>query len=201
MIGPTAMIPVALFALATVGTPGPNNVMLTASGARYGYRGTLVHIAGILGGSAVLYLGVALGLGAIFQQYALVQYTLRGLGAAYLLYLAWRIASAPPPRLDVAGDARPLSFTAAAAFQFANPKVWVMGLTLTASFLPAQGPMFANAVVLTAIMLIVGFPCLSFWATFGSVIGRMLRTNRAWRVFNIVMGALTAACVGFIIVD
>ncbi|MGN8157767.1 LysE family translocator [Salinisphaera sp. RV14] len=201
MITPTAMIPVALFALATVGTPGPNNVMLTASGARYGYRRTLTHIAGILGGSAVLYMGVAFGLGALFQRHDLLQYALRALGAAYLLYLAWRIASAPPPNLDVAGDARPLSFLEAAAFQFANPKVWVMGLTLTASFLPGQGPLFLNALVLTAIMLVVGLPCLSFWAAFGSVIGRTLRTARAWRAFNIVMGMLTAACVGFIVVD
>ncbi|HET7313577.1 LysE family translocator [Salinisphaera sp.] len=201
MIAPTAMIPVALFALATVGTPGPNNVMLTASGARYGYRGTLVHIAGILGGSAVLYLGVALGLGALFQQYAPVQYTLRVLGAVYLLYLGWRIASAPPPTLDMAGAARPLSFIEAAAFQFANPKVWVMGLTLTASFLPRHGPVFVNAVVLTAIMIVVGLPCLSFWAAFGSVIGRTLRSARAWRIFNAFMGTLTAACVGFIVFD
>ncbi|MGB7755124.1 MAG: LysE family translocator [Salinisphaera sp.] len=201
MISPAAMIPVALFALATVGTPGPNNVMLTASGARYGYCRTLTHIAGILGGSAVLYMGVAFGLGALFQRYDLVQYALRMLGATYLLYLAWRIASAPPPTLEVAGDARPLSFTEAAIFQFANPKVWVMGLTLTASFLPGHGPVLLNALVLTTIMIVVGLPCLSFWAAFGSVIGRALRTDRAWRIFNIIMGTLTAACVGFIILD
>lgn len=201
MITLTAMIPVALFAFATIGTPGPNNVMLTASGARYGYCRTLGHIAGILGGSAVLYMGVAFGLGTLFQQYAAVQYSLRALGAGYLLYLAWRIASAPPPRLEASDDARPLSFIEAAAFQFANPKLWVMGLTLTASFLPEHGPLFANVLVLTAIMMIVGVPCLSFWTVFGSVIGRTLQTPRAWRIFNIVMGTLTAACVGFIIFD
>lgn len=201
MIGATGMISVALFALATTGTPGPNNVMLTASGARYGYRRTLTHIAGILGGSAVLYFGVAAGLGSIFEHYALVQYGLRALGAVYLLYLAWRIASAPPPQLDRFDDAQPLSFIEAAAFQFTNPKVWVMGLTLISSFLPTQGSVYINALILIAIMIVVGLPCLSFWAAFGRLIAGKLQTPRAWRVFNGVMGTLTAACVGFIVLD
>ncbi|WP_423822380.1 LysE family translocator [Salinisphaera sp. SPP-AMP-43] len=201
MLGFNTLIPVALFALATVGTPGPNNVMLTASGARYGYRATLGHIAGILGGSAVLYIAVALGLGVVFERYPIVQNTLRMVGAGYLLYLAWRIAHAPPPTLDVDGDAQPLGFMQAAAFQFANPKVWVMGLTLTASFLPKQGPLLLNAILLTTVMLLVGAPCLSFWAGFGSLIGRALHGERAWRVFNAIMGVLTAACVGFILFD
>lgn len=201
MISFPVMAQVALFALATVGTPGPNNVMLTASGARYGYCRTLWHIAGILSGSVVLYLAVALGLGTVFKQYAILQNILRLVGAAYLLYLAWRIAKAPPPKLDIEDDARPLSFWEAAAFQFANPKVWVMGLTLSASFLPAHGPLLLNATVLVAIMIVVGFPCLSFWAAFGAMIGQLLISDRAWRIFNIVMGGLTAACVGFILYD
>ena len=197
----TWLASIVMFSVAMSGTPGPNNVMLTASGARYGYARTLPHIAGILGGCVVLFMAIALGLGAVFERYPSVQWSLRFIGSAYLLYLAWRIATAPPPTLDAAGDARPLNVWEAAAFQFANPKAWIMGLTLTASFLPANGSLVVNAFLLALLMEAVAFPCVSFWALFGRTLGTRLRTPRAWRIFNGVMGALTAACVILIFSD
>lgn len=197
----TWLASVALFSVAMSGTPGPNNVMLTASGARYGYARTLPHIVGILGGCVALFVAIALGLGAVFERYPSVQWALRLAGSAYLLYLAWRIATAAPPNLDTNGDARPLNVWQAAAFQFANPKAWIMGLTLTASFLPDTGPLLFNALALAILMEIVAFPCVSFWALFGRTLGTRLRSARAWRIFNGVMGALTAACVILIFSD
>ena len=195
------LLSIALFSVAMSGTPGPNNLMLTASGARYGYLRTLPHIAGILGGCVVLFMAIALGLGAVFERYESVQWVLRLAGSAYLLYLAWRIATAPPPNPDTTHSARPLNVWEAAAFQFANPKAWIMGLTLTASFLPAEGSLMVNALLLALLMEAVAFPCVSFWALFGRTLGARLRSPRSWRVFNALMGALTAACVVLIFSD
>ena len=103
------LLSLALFSVSMSGTPGPNNVMLTASGALYGYKRTLPHILGVLVGCFVLFSAIALGLGVVFERFPLVQQTLRVIGAAYLLYLAWRIASAPPPRFADQQDARPLT--------------------------------------------------------------------------------------------
>lgn len=190
---------VALFSVSMTGTPGPNNVMLTASGALYGYRRTLPHIFGIMAGCFVLFMAVALGLGVLFERFPLVQQGLKIIGAIYLLYLAWRIATAPPPDLAAKDGARPLTAWQAATFQFVNPKAWVMGIALIAGFMPAEGSLLANALVLSAFMEIVGFFCISCWAGFGMAIGKLLKTPRAWRVFNGVMGLATAACVGFIV--
>ncbi|MCK0744253.1 LysE family translocator [Chromohalobacter nigrandesensis] len=193
-----ALGPAALFMISMTITPGPNNVMLTASGANYGFRRTLPHLLGILGGCFLLFSGVALGLGMIFERFPLVQTSLRVIGSLYLLYLAWGIATAPPPSFD-ASEGRPLSFWQAAAFQFANPKAWVMGLTLMASFLPEDGNALINAFVLAGMAELVAFPCIALWAGFGTAIGHWLKGPRAWRVFNVTMGALTAACVIFIL--
>ncbi|MDI5985486.1 LysE family translocator [Halomonas sp. M4R5S39] len=191
--------PAALYMISMTITPGPNNVMLTASGANYGFLRTLPHIFGILGGCFLLFAGIALGLGLVFERYPLVQTGLRLVGSAYLLYLAWRIATAPPPDLRQRGEGRPLGFWQAAAFQFANPKAWVMGLALMAGFLPEGGDSVVNALLLAGFAELVGLPCIALWAGFGTAIGRWLDGPRAWRIFNGVMGALTAACVIFIL--
>ncbi|RAH37109.1 LysE family translocator [Halomonas sp. SL1] len=193
-----ALGPAALFMISMTITPGPNNMMLTASGANYGYRRTLPHLLGIMGGCFVLFTAVALGLGLVFERFPMVQTALRVVGSLYLLYLAWGIATAPPPSFgDTEG--RPLSFWQAAAFQFANPKAWVMGLTLMASFLPEGGNTVINALLLAGVSELIAFPCISLWAGFGMAIGRWLKGPRAWRAFNGTMGALTAGCVVFIL--
>ena len=194
----SAFGPAALFMISMTITPGPNNMMLTASGANYGFRRTMPHLLGIIGGCFVLFASLALGLGVVFERFPLVQTLLRIIGSLYLLYLAWGIATAPPPHFG-ASEGHPLSFWQAAAFQFANPKAWVMGLTLMASFLPEDGNTVVNALVLAGVAELVGFPCIALWAGFGTAIGRWLKGPRAWRVFNVTMGALTAACVIFIL--
>ncbi len=191
--------PAGLYMISMTLTPGPNNVMLTASGANYGFRRTLPHMFGILGGCFLLFAGIALGLGLLFERYPPVQLALRLAGSAYLLYLAWRIATAPPPDLRRRGEGRPFTFWQAAAFQFANPKAWVMGLALMAGFLPAGGDTLRNALLLAGFAELVALPCIALWAGFGVAIGRWLNTPRAWRLFNGLMGALTAACVWLIL--
>ncbi len=191
--------PAALYMISMTITPGPNNAMLTASGANYGYWRTLPHILGIMVGCFVLFSAIALGLGLLFERYPLVQTLLKVAGSAYLLYLAWKIATAPPPDLRVRGEGRPLTCWQAAAFQFANPKAWVMGLALMAGFLPEGGSTWMNALLLAGFAELIALPCISLWAGFGMAIGRLLRTPRSWRVFNTTMGTMTAACVFFIL--
>ncbi|WP_136066297.1 LysE family translocator [Modicisalibacter radicis] len=191
--------PAALYMISMTLTPGPNNLMLTASGANYGYWRTLPHILGIVAGCFVLFSAIALGLGLLFERFPLFQTLLKVIGSAYLLYLAWKIASAPPPDLRLRGEGRPLTFWQAAAFQFANPKAWVMGLALMAGFLPEQGSTWADALLLAGFAELIALPCISLWAGFGMAVGRYLRSARAWRVFNGLMGAMTAGCVVFIL--
>ncbi|MGQ7247083.1 LysE family translocator [Halomonas sp. V046] len=192
------LLPASLFMISMTITPGPNNVMLTASGANYGFLRTMPHLLGILAGCFMLFGGIALGLGVVFERFPLVQQGLKLVGSLYLLVLAWKIAKAPPPNLRTDG-ARPLSFWQALAFQFANPKAWVMGMALMASFLPESGNPLLNAVVLAGVAELVGLPCIMLWAAFGTAIGRLLKTPRAWRWFNGSMGAMTAACVVLIL--
>lgn len=191
--------PAALYMMSMTLTPGPNNVMLTASGANFGFKRTLPHMWGILGGCFLLFAGIALGLGVLFERYPAIQTALRWLGSAYLLYLAWKIASAPPPNLKAQAHSVPFTFWQAAAFQFANPKAWVMGLALMAGFLPESGQPVFNALLLAGFAEMVALPCIALWAAFGSAIGQWIKSDGAWRAFNITMGVLTAACVVLIL--
>nr|WP_289113204.1 LysE family translocator [uncultured Halomonas sp.] len=191
--------PAALYMMSMTLTPGPNNIMLTASGANFGFRRTMPHMWGILGGCFLLFAGIALGLGVLFERFPVVQTTLRWVGSAYLLYLAWKIATAPPPNLHGSQHGVPLTFWQAAMFQFANPKAWVMGLALMAGFLPEQGSTWVDALLLAGFAELVALPCISLWAGFGMAVGRHLKSARAWRIFNGLMGTMTAATVVFIL--
>tara|TARA_B100000700_G_scaffold15695_1_gene15462 strand:- start:8883 stop:9491 length:609 start_codon:yes stop_codon:yes gene_type:complete len=188
--------PMILFAFSMTATPGPNNMMLTASGANYGFVRTLPHMLGISMGVMVLMGAVALGLGALFEQWPPLQQGLKVAGSAYLLWLAYKIATAPPPNQRGPGeDARPLTFWQAAAFQFANPKAWVMAISGIASFTLSGDAFLVSALAIILVMGLISLPSISLWAGFGVALGRLMKTPRHWRVFNAVMGLLTAACV------
>ncbi|MCP1315846.1 MULTISPECIES: LysE family translocator [unclassified Halomonas] len=192
--------PVAVFMLSMTLTPGPNNLMLTASGANFGIRRTMPHMFGIVGGCFFLYLAIALGLGVLFERAPLLQVTLRWAGSAYLLYLAYRIATAPSPNVKGSDQrGQPLTFLQAALFQLANPKAWILGLALIAGFLPQGGQALLNAVVLVGFAELVALPCLLVWAGFGVAIGRLIKSDGGWRAFNVAMGLLTAASVVLIL--
>ncbi|WP_114416448.1 LysE family translocator [Marinospirillum perlucidum] len=188
-----------LYMISMTLTPGPNNIMLTASGANYGFRRTLPHIAGISLGCLFLFVLLALGLGKLFEQFPLLQTGLKLLGSLYLLWLAWKIAKAPPPVIDLEYQGRPLTWWQAAGFQFANPKAWVMGITLMAGFLPNQGQLLFNALLLAGISALVVLPCICLWAGLGTAVSRILKSENHWRWFNRGMGGMTAACVVMIL--
>lgn len=195
--------PFMLFAFSMSATPGPNNMMLTASGANFGFRRTLPHMLGISIGCMCLMSAVALGLNAVFQQWPVMQQLLKVSGSLYLLWLAWKIATAPPPEAGEGGTgkrAKPLTFWQAAAFQFANPKAWVMAISGIASFTLTGDAFFRSAVLVIMLMGLVNLPSIAMWAGFGVALGRRLKTPGHWRRFNLLMGGLTAGCVAMILI-
>ena len=116
-----------VFAVATLFTPGPNNIMLMASGLNFGLSRTVPHGFGVPLGFGFMVLVVGFGLGAFFAAFPIAYQVLKYVGAAYLLYLAWRIATAAGVHNENA-RARPFTFFQAAAFQWVNAKAWVMAI-------------------------------------------------------------------------
>lgn len=192
------MLSVAMFAMVTSGTPGPNNVMLTASGANFGYWRTLPHMFGIVLGILAMNILVAAGLGLLFERYPVIQQVLKIAASAYLVYLAWKIATAKSSGTEGESEAKPLGVMGGAAFQFLNPKAWMMVITAIGSFTLAGDNYWASVFWIAVIFMVMGFPCISLWAAFGTVVGRFLSSPAAWRWFNLIMGLLTAGCLIFI---
>jgi len=182
------LLPLAMFAFVSSITPGPNNVMLTSSGATFGFRRTLPHLLGISIGCSLMMLLVGAGLGSAFSTWPLLYTLLQIVGAAYLLWLTWKVAHAGSVQQGESG-ARPFSFWQAAAFQWVNPKAWLMTVGIIAAYTPRDS-FAANLLLSTLVLASVGFPCISFWALFGSAVGRLLRTPQALRWFNRSMAFL-----------
>ncbi|MGE8658812.1 MAG: LysE family translocator [Achromobacter sp.] len=183
--------PLALFALVSSITPGPNNVMLAASGLNFGFRRSMPHLLGVNLGFTLMIFLVGIGLGSVFQQVPALYTVLKYAGAAYLLYLAWKIANSGGVE---EGQARgkPMTFLQAAAFQWVNPKAWVMAVGVIATYTPQAG-FFANLVIATVVCGIVNLPSIGIWVTFGTALRRVLHRPGAIRAFNIVMALLLVA--------
>jgi threonine/homoserine/homoserine lactone efflux protein len=193
----SVVIPMAVFTFAGSVTPGPNNVMLAASGANFGFRRSSGHMLGVLVGASVLLYAVALGMGALFVALPALQLAIKIAGAIFLLYLAWRIATATPGARDVA-PGRPLSFVAAFGFQFANPKAWTITAGAASTFMPTDIEAAIAAGILAATFAVVAVPAVILWTAFGVGIGHLLTSPRAHRLFNGSMGLLLVATVVFL---
>jgi threonine/homoserine/homoserine lactone efflux protein len=178
-------------------TPGPNNVMLTASGAHFGFRRTLPHMFGIATGCAIQLIAVCAGLGTLFHQWPVLQTLLQWVGAIYLLWLGWKLLGSGEIR--EARTARPIGFWHAAAFQFINPKAWVMTLTGVSLFLPTGMNVWAAGSYLVGLMVVVNLPCIAIWALFGSSLRTWLTQPARRMGFNVAM-ALALAATGVIMV-
>ena len=182
------LLSLAFYAFVTTVTPGPNNLMLLASGVNFGLKRTLPHIAGIIVGFALLVFAVGFGFAELFRAFPPLYTVVRIVGALYLIWLAWRIATAPAPS---AGESRgkPLSFLGAALFQWVNPKAWVMAVGASANYLPAE----ANITLVLIVALtctVVNAPSVGIWAVFGAALQGWLGKPRNRRVFNVVMAVL-----------
>jgi len=181
-------------------TPGPNNIMLLASGLTYGFRRTIPHIAGIVIGFAFMVAAVGLGLGTVFLAYPILQTILKYAGAAYLIYLAAVIAMSGPTTPGGDSDRGPMTFWGAAMFQWINAKGWVIVIgTITAYAAIAQFPV--NIAIQTVISLLVGTVSTVVWALFGTALRPVLTSERLVRAFNILMAFLLLASLYPVFMD
>jgi threonine/homoserine/homoserine lactone efflux protein len=188
------------FAFVTSVTPGPNNMMLLASGVNFGMRRSLPHMFGISLGFMVLVMAVGLGLGQVFEQVPQLYSLLRYLGASYLLYLAWNIAHAGAPDSNVGARGKPFSFLQAAAFQWVNPKAWVMAIGAITTYTP-QDNFVVNVLLIAALFALVNCPSVGLWTMAGSLLRNWLDNPRVLRGFNIGMALLLVASLYPILVD
>ncbi|KAA2313014.1 LysE family translocator [Pseudooceanicola sediminis] len=180
-----------LFCVVSSVTPGPNNLMVMASGANFGYRRTLPHMLGIAFGFAAMVLLVGIGLMQLFETLPMLRQILTVASVAYLLYLAWKIANAAPPGNETDPTRRPMSFLQAVAFQWVNPKAWTMSLTAITIYAPGRS---LPAVALIALVFgLVCLPSLSIWVVLGQQVRRLLRNPTRLRAFNWSMAALLVA--------
>lgn len=187
--GLQAFLALCLYTAVTSVTPGPNNMMVLASGVNFGIRRTLPHIAGISIGFAAMIVIMGMGLGMIFETYPVLNTVLRWVGGAYLLYLAWKIAGAAAPEDAERSAARPLGFIGAAAFQWVNPKAWVMALGAVATYLPGS-PSLSSVAAAALLMAVINAPCVGIWAAFGVGLRRLLTEPAKLRAFNLTMATL-----------
>lgn len=183
------MLPLLSYCLLMSSTPGPNNMMMVASGAHHGYRRTLPAILGINAGGAVQTFVTCLGLGAVFVAWPALHAGLKLAGTLYLLVLAWRLAVAPAAH---GREPEQVSFAQAALFQAVNPKSWVKAVTLASVFMPADMGVATGALLVSLVGAVIGFPCISMWALFGVGIARFLSSPDRRRVFNVIMAASLA---------
>ncbi|MBO6521744.1 MAG: LysE family translocator [Rhodospirillales bacterium] len=186
-------IALVIFAFVASVTPGPNNMMLLASGVNFGYRRTIPHMFGIAGGFFLLLICVGAGLGTLLTTFPAVHTGLKIAGGLYLLYLAWKIATAGA----LGGSEKrrePMSFLAAAMFQWVNPKAWMMGVSAMAIYTDPAEPYLSVLLVAVAFVL-VNFPSVSVWAGFGTALRGFLADDRRRRIFNGAMGVVLALCI------
>ena len=188
---PDLLLAFVLFAFATAGTPGPNNMMLLASGANFGFRRTILHILGISAGLGVMVVAMGWGLSGVFEAFPILHEILKWGGAAYMLWLAWKIATATSIH-DRSADGQPMTFLEAACFQWLNPKAWAMALGAVTTYAPEGGGPTAVLLVAGTFML-VGAPCSAAWAGFGQGLRRFLDRPAILRTFNVSMAVLLVA--------
>ena len=182
------------FAFSTAGTPGPNNMMLAASGATFGLRRTAAHITGIAIGFPSMIAAVGLGLGEAFRLFPVLQDILKWVGSAYLLWLAWKTATAAgvSPHEERAKErGKPLTFWQAAAFQWVNPKAWTMIMAMMSVYAGRNSDYRTDVILMASMFVAVAFTTAIAWALVGVGAGRLLSPARLiW--FNRLMAALMA---------
>jgi threonine/homoserine/homoserine lactone efflux protein len=185
------LLAVTGFCFVTCFTPGPNNTMLMASGLNFGIRRTVPHLLGVSIGFAVMVFAVGLGIARLFRTFPALYSSLKIVSIVYLAWLAWRIAMAGEVKAG-GGAGRPLTFLEGAAFQWVNPKAWIMAVGISATYLVA-GQFWASLAIVTLVFLIAGLSSSSTWALGGTGLRRIV-TNATWvRTIHVVLALLLLA--------
>ncbi len=197
LAGSGMLLALAAFALVSSITPGPNNTMLLASGVNFGLLRTVPHLLGVSLGFAFMVGLVGLGLGSVFTALPWTWNVLRVGATAYLVWLAWKLATAGG--VQDREVARPMTFLRAAAFQWVNPKAWVMAVGACSAYV-LHPNIWLNALAMALVFAVVNLPSVATWAVFGAALRRWLANPRVLRVFNIVMALLLLASLWPILV-
>jgi threonine/homoserine/homoserine lactone efflux protein len=180
--------PLVLFAAAVTLTPGPNVVLVTASAANFGFRRTIPQMIGITVGFGSMVMAVGLGLAGVVHAEPRLHALLKYAGAAYLLYLAWRIARADAA--SASARARPIGFIEATLFTWMNPKAWVSALGAAAAFTTVGGDVLWESALIAGVLAAFCLISAVVWAGFGTMIGRYLARPSARVAFNWSMAGL-----------
>ena len=176
------------FAFVTSVTPGPNNMMLLASGVNFGFRRSVPHMLGISIGHALMVVLIGIGLDGLFETYPGLKLAMKVMAVLYMLWLAWRIANADTPDEPQGRGKGPMTFLQAAAFQWVNPKAWAMALGAVAAYAGAGGLGVVGLVAVT--FACVNLPSISLWTVLGTKIRGLLTDHRRLRQFNWTMAIL-----------
>jgi len=180
------------FAFVSSITPGPNNMMLMASGANFGVRRTVPHMMGVGLGHSFMIVVLGAGLVQVFETYPLTLTVMKWVSVGYLLYLSWKIANAAPKAPDAPETGgQPFTFLKAAAFQWVNPKGWFMALTAISAYTGNQT--MREVVIVAVVFVCTNIPSISFWTVLGQQMRKFLTSPVRLRTFNIVMALLLVA--------
>jgi threonine/homoserine/homoserine lactone efflux protein len=188
---PEQLLAFSLFTLAGAVTPGPNNTISTLSGATFGFRRTMPQMMGVTVGYPLMLAALGLGLGEVFRIVPWLHNAMRYVGAAFLLYLAWKLIRANAPAEQ--GTAKPVGFFEALLFQWLNPKAWSIALGAIAAFTTpglSTSAFLWEVAIFTVVSAIITFPSLVLWCLFGVAISAMLKHEKKRRIFNYVLAAI-----------
>jgi len=190
----TFVLSIVSFTLATVLTPGPNNIMMLSSGLNFGYKRTLPHMMGVAFGFAFMVVCVGMGINIIFEAYPFVYDIMKVVGFIYILWMAWQIANSS---VDIKEDKnnKPFTFIQIVLFQWINPKAWIMAITAISSFTVANHDMFTQVLVIAFIYLLSGFISTNTWTLGGVFLKKLLKNKKAVKIFNISMALLLVASI------
>jgi threonine/homoserine/homoserine lactone efflux protein len=191
-VGADTLFALILFAIAGAFTPGPNNIMLAASGMNFGFIRTAPHMSGVVVGFVAMLLAIGFGLGALFVAYPQIQLVLKSIGIAYLLWLAWRIANAAPAASSL--SAVPFTFFQAALFQWVNPKALIAVFSTMSLFIRPQSA-HQDVLAVALVFFFVSIGAVVTWTGFGTALRRILRDEPKRRMFNIAMAVLLIASI------
>ena len=183
------ILPILLFAISATITPGPNNIMLMASGLNFGIQKSIPHLLGVTIGFPFMVILIGLGFQIVFEKYPLLHEIIKIAGIIYLVYLAWRIATSARQSLEGPKPV-PFRFWQAALFQWVNPKAWVMATGAIAAYTSISADFFNQVLIIALTFMLVGFPCSGSWLVFGSSLKRFLQKPAYQQAFNVTMALL-----------
>lgn len=184
-----------LFCAVASVTPGPNNLISAATGARFGFWRTLPQMAGVAAGFPLLVIAIGLGIGQVFAAVPALHLTLKLLGSGYLLYLAFCLWRADAPDADAVADESAPTFLGSAAFQWVNPKAWTIALSVIPAFVHPGQDVLPQVLLIALVFSLASLLSLVLWALFGVALSRLLSDEKLRRRVNGLLAASVAASI------